>query len=198
MFVALWFALLWLIVCSNAQFADIPISRVSNGYFSDPYHVPYQQASKLHIAGTTHEYLVCDNGDLTAGCAHSQPNDFRNGSLGQAATNANVQICGAAGIHPFQSNDGSWDALVTLHVAKVRIETAQPRLLFRNHAEHCDLDRRQLQERQGKLGRHCARTSRITATRPSAFILDRRQGYDWLFPRKRRCQLRWQVLPNSW
>lgn len=131
-----------IVVSSNAQFADIPISRVSSGYFSDPYHVPYQHASKLHIAGTTHEYLVCNNDDLTAGCAHSQSNDFRNGSLGQEATNAKVQICGAAGIHPFQSNDASWDALVTLHVAKVRIEKAQPHPLSRNHAEHRDLDRR--------------------------------------------------------
>lgn len=102
-----------------AQTADLQISPVFDGHFSDPFHVPYQHASKLHIAGTTHKYLVCDSGDLTPGCAHSRPNEFRtNARLNETAENAKIEYCGAAGIHPFQSNDGSWDALVTLHVAK--------------------------------------------------------------------------------
>ena len=103
----------------HSQAADINVSPVFDGHFSDPFHVPYQHASKLHIAGTTHKYLVCNSGDLTAECAHTQPNDFTTSAeLNRTAQDAKIEFCGAAGIHPYQSNDGSWDALVTLHVVK--------------------------------------------------------------------------------
>ncbi|KAF3057475.1 hypothetical protein CFAM422_012366 [Trichoderma lentiforme] len=104
--------------------ANIPISPVTNvnqgaktGYFSDPFHVVYQNATNLYISGTTHKYLTCSSGDLSAECASLGNNKYKtSSSLNQTAHAAGTTICGAAGIHPFQSKDRSWDALVTLHV----------------------------------------------------------------------------------
>ncbi|KAF2491243.1 hypothetical protein BU16DRAFT_596013 [Lophium mytilinum] len=110
---------------AHAQ-ADIPISPITNvdeagktGYFSDPFHVPYETSKVVYISGTTHKYLECD-GSLQPKCASSHPNKYDNTrALKQAADDSNTTFCGAAGIHPFQSGSGtsrSWDALVTLHV----------------------------------------------------------------------------------
>ncbi|PTB35091.1 uncharacterized protein TrAFT101_010733 [Trichoderma asperellum] len=109
---------------THAWAADITISPVTNadpgaktGHFSDPFHVVYQDAKDLYISGTTHKYLKCNSGDLSAGCASLLKNKYETGSaLNQTAHAAGTKICGAAGIHPFQSKDRSWDALVTLHV----------------------------------------------------------------------------------
>lgn len=108
----------------SAQAANIDIVPLTNvdetagtGYFSDPFHVVYQNAKDLYISGTTHKYMECSHGDVSAGCASIHQNKYETGSeLSHAAKAAGATICGAAGIHPFQSNDGSWDALVTLHV----------------------------------------------------------------------------------
>ncbi|KAL2276604.1 hypothetical protein FJTKL_00776 [Diaporthe vaccinii] len=89
------------------------------GYFSDPYHVPYANETRVYISGTTHKYLECD-GELTPKCA--TPSNIAwdyTTALNHTMTKAKVQVCGVAGIHPFQtvSNDKkSWDAAVTLHV----------------------------------------------------------------------------------
>ncbi|KAJ3480545.1 hypothetical protein NLG97_g8048 [Lecanicillium saksenae] len=109
---------------SCARAANIPIFPVTNvnqsagtGYFSDPFHVDYQNATSLYISGTTHSYMECAQGDLSAGCASKHENKYEtNAHLNQTAKDAGTTICGAAGIHPFQSDNGSWDALVTLHV----------------------------------------------------------------------------------
>ncbi|KAJ5655659.1 hypothetical protein N7507_007609 [Penicillium longicatenatum] len=107
-----------------ARAADISISPVTNvnkdagtGYFSDPFHVVYQNTTDLYISGTTHQYLKCAGGDLSPRCASTRKNKYKTSSaLNETANAAGTTICGAAGIHPFQSKDGSWDALVTLHV----------------------------------------------------------------------------------
>ena len=104
--------------------ADISIFPVTHdkkdgspGYFSDPFHVDYRNATELYIAGTTHQYLKCKSGDLSSGCASVHENKYESSSkLNHTVKEAHVKICGAAGIHPFQSEDRSWDALVTLHV----------------------------------------------------------------------------------
>lgn len=92
------------------------------GYFSDPYHVPYQNETRVYLSGTTHKYLECDGG-LTPKCAKLKQNDDIQWNVttelqGQLDKNK-VQVCGVAGIHPFQTVSGdnkSWDAAVTLHV----------------------------------------------------------------------------------
>ncbi|KAI0125509.1 hypothetical protein BJ170DRAFT_708120 [Xylariales sp. AK1849] len=110
---------------AQANIPIYPITTVDSdpskhvGYFSDPYHVPYRNETRIYISGTTHKYLECD-GALEQGCASSHGNKYTNGSnLLRAADAAGAKICSAAGIHPFQSRsdqDVSWDALVTLHV----------------------------------------------------------------------------------
>ncbi|KAH8724300.1 hypothetical protein GQ44DRAFT_773231 [Phaeosphaeriaceae sp. PMI808] len=113
------------VLSAHAQ-ANIPIYPLVNvtlvnktKYFSDPYHVPYQNNQGIYISGTTHQYLECD-ASLQPGCASSFPNKYDSDrALKQAANSSGTTICGAAGIHPFQSvTDGkrSWDAVVTLHV----------------------------------------------------------------------------------
>jgi hypothetical protein len=105
---------------AHAQ-ANIPIHPLSNSnkYFSDPYHVRYQNSEGIYISGTTHQYLECD-ASLQPGCASSSPNDYDSDqALKHAANSSGTHICGSAGIHPFQSVSGgkaSWDAIVTLHV----------------------------------------------------------------------------------
>ncbi|KAJ5910362.1 hypothetical protein N7504_005005 [Penicillium tannophilum] len=107
-----------------ARAADISISPVTNvnkdaetGYFSDPFHVVYHNTTELYISGTTHQYLRCNGGDLSPGCASTLKNKYKTSlALNKSADAAGTTICGAAGIHPFQSKDRSWDALVTLHV----------------------------------------------------------------------------------
>ncbi|KAI9695780.1 MAG: hypothetical protein M1820_008453 [Bogoriella megaspora] len=102
---------------------NIPVYPISDfdkaTYFSDPYHVRYQDTQGIYISGTTHQYLECD-ASLQPGCASSSANDYRNDqNLNQTAKSSNATICSSAGIHPFQSViDGkrSWDAVVTLHV----------------------------------------------------------------------------------
>lgn len=105
--------------------ANIPVYPLTNEtsgkpYFSDPYHVPYENETRVYIGGTTHAYLECDEG-LTPGCAVNRTSikwDVTQGVL-QEAINAHVNICSVAGIHPFQSDSNgkkSWDAAVTLHV----------------------------------------------------------------------------------
>lgn len=92
------------------------------GYFSDPYHVPYQNETRVYISGTTHKYLECDGG-LTPKCATLENNEDIQWNvteeLQQQLNKTKVQVCGVAGIHPFQTvsgNNKSWDAAVTLHV----------------------------------------------------------------------------------
>lgn len=92
------------------------------GYFSDPYHIPYKNETRIYISGTTHKYLECDGG-LTPRCAtldHNQDVKWNvTQELQQQLDNNKVQVCGVAGIHPFQTVSGdtkSWDAAVTLHV----------------------------------------------------------------------------------
>ena len=105
--------------------ADIPIYPLTtvNGYFSDPYHVPYQNSQTVYISGTTHAYLECD-GSLKPRCASTNLTKYETSqTLNQTATNYGTYICGAAGIHPFQSGHDdtrSWDAVVTLHVQKIK------------------------------------------------------------------------------
>ena len=106
--------------------ASIPIKPLTSvnevehtGYFSDPYHVPYENSQEVFVSGTTHSYLEC-NQSLSPRCASAHPNEYASSdSIKQAANNSAATICGAAGIHPFQSGSGpnrSWDAVVTLHV----------------------------------------------------------------------------------
>lgn len=118
------FSILTFSLFTGIQAAKISISPVTNvnedagtGYFSDPFHVVYQNTKDLYISGTSHQYLECGNGELTTGCASAHKVTFKPSSeLNNTATHAGTTICGAAGIHPFQSKDRSWDALVTLHV----------------------------------------------------------------------------------
>lgn len=107
---------------AHAKISVHPLTNASNDrpYFSDPYHVPYKNETRIYISGTTQKYLECE-GELTAKCATRRDIKWNiTESLFQEANNTKVQICSAAGIHPFQSisNDGkeSWDAAVTLHV----------------------------------------------------------------------------------
>lgn len=99
---------------------DVDVSR-HIGYFSDPYHIPYQNETRVYISGTTHQYLECDGG-LSPKCATPKRNEdilFNvTQELQQQLDKAKVQVCGVAGIHPFQtvSDNKSWDAAVTLHV----------------------------------------------------------------------------------
>lgn len=116
--------ILALTLVASASAANIHIFPVTNvdqnagtGYFSDPFHVGYQNATDLYISGTTHSYLVCKQGDISPRCASKQQNKYETAaSLNRTANDAGTTICGAAGIHPFQNANGSWDALVTLHV----------------------------------------------------------------------------------
>ena len=123
MIITLLIALLPFVLSAYAQ-ASIPIYPITNvaggtGYFSDPYHVPYQNSQGIYISGTTHQYLECDT-SLQPRCASLHRNQYNtSGPLTQAAKADGTTICSAAGIHPFQSGSGasrSWDALVTLHV----------------------------------------------------------------------------------
>ncbi|EJD40280.1 hypothetical protein AURDEDRAFT_187063 [Auricularia subglabra TFB-10046 SS5] len=109
---------------TNAQAANIPIHPITNvnvdkhtGYFSDPFHIPYEGNEKVCIGGTTPAYLECD-GALTPECATKSKNHYNTSdALRQQA--GSTTICTAAGIHPFQSGSGAnrtWDAVVTLHV----------------------------------------------------------------------------------
>lgn len=116
------FAILTIFAFSAHAQANIPIHPITNSnkakYFSDPYHVPYQNNQSIYISGTTHKYLECGT-SLQPGCASSSPNNYDSDhALKQAAHSNGTYICSHAGIHPFQSvSDGkSWDAIVTLHV----------------------------------------------------------------------------------
>ncbi|KAH9212923.1 hypothetical protein DL95DRAFT_447393 [Leptodontidium sp. 2 PMI_412] len=90
-----------LVANAQANIAIYPITEANDanktGYFSDPYHVPYESNQGVYISGTTPDYLECDT------------------SLLQNQKGSST-ICSAAGIHPFQSGSGanrSWDAAVT-------------------------------------------------------------------------------------
>ncbi|KAJ0122776.1 hypothetical protein J7T55_003292 [Diaporthe amygdali] len=111
---------------AQANITIQPLTNVNEqehtGYFSDPYHVPYKNETRVYISGTTHKYLECD-GELTPKCATLK--NIQNiqwnvtTELQQELDKAKVQVCGVAGIHPFQTvsdNKKSWDAAVTLHV----------------------------------------------------------------------------------
>lgn len=115
---ALTVALFVLSVHAQANIATHPLAN-SNTYFSDPYHVRYQNREGIYISGTTHQYLECD-ATLQPVCASSSPNDYDSDqAIKHAASSSGTHICGSAGIHPFQSVSGekaSWDAIVTLHV----------------------------------------------------------------------------------
>ncbi|KAF7187597.1 hypothetical protein HII31_10936 [Pseudocercospora fuligena] len=107
----------------QANIPIYPLTDVDKPYFSDPYHVPYQNNQRIYIAGTTHQYLKCDN-KLEPQCASKVAIDYSsNSALNQSAREAGATICSAAGIHPYQSGSKtdsgdtrSWDAVVTLHV----------------------------------------------------------------------------------
>ncbi|KAL1862472.1 hypothetical protein Daus18300_008569 [Diaporthe australafricana] len=114
------------VISVQAQAANISIYPITNvnkaektGYFSDPFHVPYQHNRGIYISGTTHEYLECDK-TLESGCASSENNTYiTNKALKQVANTSDTTICSYAGIHPFQSGTNgtrTWDAVVTLHV----------------------------------------------------------------------------------
>ncbi|KAL1610708.1 hypothetical protein SLS60_002378 [Paraconiothyrium brasiliense] len=118
-------ALIFFVILTHAQ-DSIPVYPITNvdpvagtGYFSDPFHVPYQNSKDIYISGTTHQYLECNN-SLQSECASLHRNEYNNSqSLIQAAGAAGTTICSAAGIHPYQTGSGasrSWDAVVTLHV----------------------------------------------------------------------------------
>jgi hypothetical protein len=103
--------------------AKIPIKPLTNvninektGYFSDPFHVPFEHASKVYISGTTHSYLECDKPLTPGGCSAKEIKFAYGESIKDKAQAAKATICGAAGIHPFQNKKGSWDAVATLHV----------------------------------------------------------------------------------
>ncbi|KAF2148383.1 hypothetical protein K461DRAFT_282836 [Myriangium duriaei CBS 260.36] len=111
---------------ARAADANIPIRSLTNvnvndhrGYFSDPYHVVYEDSQEIYISGTTHKYLRCDH-PLQPGCATAQNITYKhNDAIKHAANSSNTYICGVAGIHPFQSGSGpnlTWDAVATLHV----------------------------------------------------------------------------------
>ena len=112
-------------IISPAQVIPIyPITTVDTvnhlGYFSDPYHVPYTPNQGIYIAGTTQGYLQCGTA-LEPQCAGSTlgANTYTSGQALLNQASGNADICSAAGIHPHQNNDGSWDAVVTLHVQPV-------------------------------------------------------------------------------
>lgn len=107
----------------EANITIYPITKVNKandtGYFSDPFHVPYQDNQGIYISGTTHAYLNCGK-TLQPKCASEpfQPDRYHSTqALQDKAQQHNVSICGGgAGIHPYQSPDRSWDAVVTLHI----------------------------------------------------------------------------------
>lgn len=113
-----------LAVATTGQ-ADItvyPVTEVNEanktGYFSDPFHVPFEGGQKIYFSGTTQSYLEC-NGSLGPKCASKHDNNYTTGETLQRRLGRDTQICSVAGIHPFQSGSGanrSWDAVVTLHV----------------------------------------------------------------------------------
>ncbi|KAI0099591.1 hypothetical protein GGR51DRAFT_564838 [Nemania sp. FL0031] len=101
-----------------------PITQVvknKTGYFSDPFHIPYEGNQSIYISGTTHNYLECDT-SLTPKCASQkapQAIKYKNGEVLMKQKGNSTHICSSAGIHPFQSGTGAnrtWDAVVTLHV----------------------------------------------------------------------------------
>lgn len=109
---------------AEAKISVQPLTDVEQkhhkGYFSDPYHVPYENESRVYISGTTHKYLECEGG-LTLKCAEPSNITWNNYTtdLAQEMDKAKIQVCGVAGIHPFQTvlnGKKSWDAAVTLHV----------------------------------------------------------------------------------
>lgn len=87
------------------------------GYFSDPYHVDYQPNQGIFISGTTPAYLECGT-ELTTQCAGSNEpsNTYTTGTALANQANGSAVICSYAGIHPRKADDGTWDAVVTLHV----------------------------------------------------------------------------------
>jgi len=106
--------------------ADITINPISNvdeansiGYFSDPFHVPYNNNQAIYISGTSHAYMTCGK-KLEPACATEpfKKDTYQNSKgIEDEAKSHHVSICGGgAGIHPYQSPDGSWDAVLTLHV----------------------------------------------------------------------------------
>lgn len=119
------FAGLSLLAITTTAHAKINIKPLTNvvkdqsGYFSDPFHAVYDNAQTVYLSGTSGDYLECD-GFLSPGCGsvHGlQPNHYvHSESIKQAATDAGVEICGNAGLHPYQTPAGVWHAAVTLHV----------------------------------------------------------------------------------
>jgi hypothetical protein len=108
---------------AQANIAIYPITQVNKinkaGYFSDPYHVPYENNQRIYISGTTHDYLECNNTSLQPKCASLHANNYTSGKVLWNQKGNNTHICGVAGIHPFQSGSGanrSWDAAATLHL----------------------------------------------------------------------------------
>ncbi|KAI1123203.1 hypothetical protein F5Y10DRAFT_270324 [Nemania abortiva] len=105
-----------------ANISIYPITQVNKangtGYFSDPFHIPYEGSQGVYISGTTHSYLECDT-SLTPKCASRQNITYKTSEALMEQKGNRTHICGAAGIHPFQSGTGdkrSWDAVLTLHV----------------------------------------------------------------------------------
>ncbi|CAM1508685.1 Fc.00g055330.m01.CDS01 [Cosmosporella sp. VM-42] len=109
-------------VKTEAKISIYPITEVNetnrSGYFSDPYHVPYDGSQGIYISGTTQKYLECDN-TLGPKCASLHNNTYESGKELLSQKPSGTYICSAAGIHPFQSGSGAsraWDAAVTLHL----------------------------------------------------------------------------------
>ncbi|KAI5456858.1 hypothetical protein BGZ63DRAFT_365497 [Mariannaea sp. PMI_226] len=105
---------------AQANIPIYPITKVNEanktGYFSDPYHVPYEKG--IYISGTTQQYLECAT-NLKPRCAKAHANKYYNGEELLRQKGKGSHICSAAGIHPFQAGSGankSWHAAVTLHV----------------------------------------------------------------------------------
>lgn len=115
--------LLACVINAYAQ-ANIPVHPLAvddKPYFSDPYHVPYQNETSVYISGTNHNYYLECDGELTPKCAKRIDINWNDTQLAQLASDAKAKICSVAGIHPFQTvSNGkkSWDAAVTLHVQK--------------------------------------------------------------------------------
>lgn len=109
---------------TNAQ-ANIPVYPITDvntvdktGYFSDPYHVPYEDSQDVFISGTTQKYMNCSTA-LQPKCATFEANTYKSSDSLKSQLSGNTTICSPAGIHPFQSGSGtnrSWDAVVTLHI----------------------------------------------------------------------------------
>ncbi|KAI0424064.1 hypothetical protein F5Y09DRAFT_353874 [Xylaria sp. FL1042] len=71
-----------------------------------------------YFSGTTAKYLECDN-SLQPRCASLHSNKYTSGEKLLNLKPKGTYICGAAGIHPFQSgsdDNRTWDAVATLHV----------------------------------------------------------------------------------